>query len=204
MRCNIMVSTLVLLSFVAQLSHSAPSVVVTPLGSTPSGNRLWNFQVVPDFLLAPPSGTPLAVELAFAIDHTDLVDVDVNVAVWDNANPGNNPFTNTVTNGLWVDLIGDRTFGAFGSINITEPGPVDLFLIETDDFGLTTLRYGVAASGDPVRGARIAQLDITSPFFSRNFDGHTGTVTVPEPTCLIMSAVGVAAVAVTSRRRGRG
>ncbi|MCI0332823.1 MAG: hypothetical protein L0228_06335 [Planctomycetes bacterium] len=192
-----MLSTCLLAASIAQLCEAAPSVVVAPLGPTPSGNRLWIFQVVPDFALAP-SGTPLAVELAFAIDHTDLIDVDVNTGVFDTPNPGHNPFTGTVTNGLWVDLIGDRTFGAFGSFTLTTPGPVDLFLIETDGLGLTTLRYGVAASGHPSRGARIAQIVGDTAL---NFDGHTGTITVPEPTSFIMPAVGAAMFAVAARRR---
>ncbi len=40
-----------------------------PSGLNLSSNRLRNFQVTPDFALIP-TGTPLAVELAFAIDHT--------------------------------------------------------------------------------------------------------------------------------------
>jgi hypothetical protein len=180
-----------------QLCEAAPSIVVSPLGPTPSGNRLWNFQVVPDLTIAP-SGTPMAVELAFAIDETDLIDVDVNTAVWDTPLPGNNPFTGTVTVGLWLDTIGDRTFGAFGSFIITTPGALDLFLIETAGLGPTTLRYGVAASGHPSHGARIAQYDGDT---ARNFDGYTGTITVPEPTTLVASVVGVALTAIASRRR---
>lgn len=182
-----------------QLCHADPTVVVTPIGPTPGGNRLWNFQVVPDFTLAP-GGTPLAVELAFAIDHTELVDVLVNTAVWDHANPGDNPFTGTVTDGLWVDLIGDRTFGAFGSIDLTTPGPVDLFLIETEGLGLTTLRYGVAASGHPSHGARISQLVGST---AQNFDGHTGVVTIPEPASAILTALGLVMASMAAGRRLR-
>ena len=194
MKTNILAMNATVGALVASVADAAPSISVTPLGPTPGGNRLWNFQIVPD-----PDLGPLAVELAFAIDETDLVDVDVNTAVWDTANPGNNPFTGTVTDGLWVDLIGDRTFGAFGSFDITTPGTLDLFLIETAGLGLTTLRYGVAASGHPSHGARIAQI---VDGVAQNFDGHTGTITVPEPAALVLLAFGGAWLAASRRRRG--
>jgi hypothetical protein len=179
----------------AHIAHAAPSISVAPIGFSIEGNRVWNFQIVPD-----PDLGPLAVELAFAIDHTDLVGVDVNTSVWDTENPGNNPFTGTETTGLWVDLIGDRTFGAFGSIVLTEPGPVELFHIETAGSGLTTLRWGVAASGHPSRGARIAQ-EVDG--VAQNFDGHTGSITVPEPAGVMLFLLGVASFAApTARKRG--
>jgi len=178
---------------IASTAGAAPSVSVSPLGSTPAGNRLWNFQIIPD-----PDLGPLAVELAFAIDHSELVDVAVNTGVWDTENPGNNPFTGTVTDGLWIDLIGDRTFGAFGSLILTTPGPVDLFLIETAGLGLTTLRYGVAASGHPSHGARIAQFVDGN---AQNFDGHTGSVTVPEPATTVLTVIAVTFFAAAGRRR---
>ena len=125
----------------------------------------------------------MAVELAFAIDDAELIGVDVQSSVWDTANPGNNPFTGTVTDGLWVDLIGDRTFGAFGSIVLNSAAPVDLFLFETSGLASTTIRYGMAASGSATLGARIAQGGI-------NFDNYTGSTTVPEPAAAILLVFG--------------
>jgi hypothetical protein len=126
----------------------------------------------------------LAVELAFAIDDSDLIGVDVQSAIWDTANPGNNPFTGTVTNGLWVDLIGDRTFGAFGSVVLNSADPVDLFLFETTGLGPTTIRYGMAATGQgPGYGAIIAQA-------GQQWEDYTGSVTaVPEPATVALSAL---------------
>jgi hypothetical protein len=162
-----------------------------------SGNHTWKFQVTPDFALAP-MGTPLAVELAFAVDHSDLLGVTVNAPIWDTALLGNNPFTGTMTSGLWLDLIGDRTFGAFGSIDIMTSGPVDLFYVETAGAGFTTLRYGVAASGHPSHGARISQ--ITGPFTAENFDGYTGAVSIPEPTFAGISVIGTVLWGAFARR----
>lgn len=165
----------------AQSSFAAPILTVDELGPTPGGNRLWIAQVAPDAALLPGS---MAVELAFAIDDAELVDVDVNSGVWDTANPGNNPFTGTVTDGLWVDMIGDRTFGAFGSIVLNSAAPVDLFLFETSGLAPTTIRYGMAASGSATLGARIAQ-------GGQNFDNYTGSTTaVPEPAAAILLVFG--------------
>ncbi len=161
----------------------------------------WLVEVAPDaslFSNNPPNGVggSMAVELAFAIDDAELMGVDVNTAAWDFENPGNNPFTGTVTDGLWLDLIGDRTFGAFGSVFFTSSDPVRLFTIETSTDVPASIRYGVAASGHPVNGARIAQA-------GQNFDGYTGVATVPEPATAILAALAALACASTFRRQCR-
>ena len=106
-----------LCALAAQSSHAAPILSVTPDGLS-GGNRQWLVEVAPDanlFSNNPPNGVggSMALELAFAIDDAELLSVDVNTAAFDFENPGLNPFTGTVTEGLWLDLIGDRTFGAF-------------------------------------------------------------------------------------------
>jgi hypothetical protein len=204
MKINNLALTLVACGLLACTTYAAPILTVTPTGANASGNREWLVEVTPDASLFhdPPDDNPdrglggsIAVELAFAIDHTDLLGVDVNTAAWENETPGNNPFTGTVTEGLWLDLIGDRTFGAFGSIFFTSDDPMRLFTIETAGEGLTTLRSGVAASGHPVNGARIAQAGM-------NFDGYTGSVTVPEPASVLLAGLGLAMMAsVMGRRR---
>jgi hypothetical protein len=135
------------------------------------------------------------VELAFAVDDADLLGVDVNTVAWDMANPGNNPLTGTVTDGLWLDLIGDRTFGAFGSIVFSSIDPVELFTIRTSADFPQTIRYGSAASGSPTLGARIAQ-------HGTNFDGYTGSVTaVPEPASIALAVAGLCAIGIAAVRR---
>jgi hypothetical protein len=178
-------------ALVAQISIAAPILTVNELGPTPQGDRLWIAQVAPDPALLPGS---MAVELAFAIDHADLIGVDVQSAIWDTANPGNNPFTGTVTDGLWVDLIGDRTFGAFGSIVLNSAAPVDLFLFETSGLGLTTIRYGAAASVSSTLGARITM-------GGQNFDNYSGSVTaVPEPAAAFLLAFSIPVAMGVGRR----
>ena len=203
MKISNLAFTLVACGLLACTTDAAPILSVTPSGLNAGGNREWLVEVTPDASLFhdPPGDNPdrglggsIAVELAFAIDHTDLLGVDVNTVAWENETVGNNPFTGTVTDGLWLDLIGDRTFGAFGSIFFTSDDPMRLFTIETAGAGLSAIRYGVAASGHPVNGTRIAQ-------FGTNFDGYTGSVTVPEPASVLLAGLGVAMMAGISGRR---
>lgn len=177
-------------AFVAQVSFAAPILTVTP-GPLSGGNRPWYVDVTPEPSFLPGS---MAVELAFAIDNAQLSGVNVNSVVWDAENPGNNPFTDTVTNGLWLDLIGDRTFGAFGSVIFDTPGPKRLFTINTSAELNATVRYGTAASGSATLGARIAQ-------FGQNFNGYTGTAVVPEPATLLLATVCAAAIGLVRRRK---
>jgi hypothetical protein len=59
--------------------------------------------------------------------------------------------------------------------------------------GPTTIRFGTAASGHFTRGARIAQ-------GISNFDGITGSVTVPEPATIYL-VVGIAMTLFAKRNR---
>jgi hypothetical protein len=176
--------------FVAQVSFAAPILTVSP-GPLSGGNRPWYVDITPDAGLLPGS---MAVELAFAVDVAELLGVDVNAVAWDHENPGHNPFTGTITDGLWLDLIGDRTFGAFGSVVFNSPGPKRLFTINTSADLSAAVRFGTAASGDPVRGARIA-------YGGQNFDGYTGTATVPEPATVLLAVVCAAAFGLVRRRK---
>ncbi|MEX2093711.1 MAG: hypothetical protein WD971_13590 [Pirellulales bacterium] len=180
-----------LCALVAHTSQAAPILSVSPLGLNGSNNREWAVDITPDPGLLPGS---MAVELAFAIDQTELLGVDVNTLAWDTENPGNNPFTGTVTDGLWLDLIGDRTFGAFGSVIFAAPGPVRLFTIETLGGGATIVRYGEAASGIPTKGDIIAQ-------GGQSFTNYTGSVGVPEPTSAMLSALAFLGLAASRNRR---
>ncbi len=169
-----------LCALVVHVAQAQPTLSVYPIGLNGSNNREWAVDVAPDASLG-----SMAVELAFAIDDTDLLGVDVNTVAWDHDNPGNNPFTGTVTDGLWLDLIGDRTFRAFGSVVFSSTDPVRLFMIETLGGGNTTLRYGTAASGSATLGNIIAQ--------SGNTNYYTGSVTaVPEPATMALAALALA------------
>jgi hypothetical protein len=169
-------------------AQAAPVLSVTSLGFDPGTSHSWLVQITPD---SPPSS--MAVELAFAIDDAELLDVDVNTAAWDRENPGLNPFTGTLTEGLWFSLIDDQTYGAFGSIVFSSTDPVELFTIKTSNDLPQTIRYGTAASGDPVLGARICQ-------HGTNYDGYTGSVTVPEPASSLLMLAALAMLAGWRRR----
>jgi hypothetical protein len=181
-------------AIVAQTAQAQPVLSVSPIVS--GSNIDWHVLIAPDpslFVVNMPPGGSIAVELAFAIDDAELLSVDVNTAAWDFETTAVNPFTGMLTEGLWIDTIGDRTFGAFGSIFFTSGDPVELFNIMTAGIP-ATLRWGVAASGDNALGARIAQAGI-------NFDGYTGSLTVPEPSAILLGVVGLVAVSLRLIRR---
>jgi hypothetical protein len=179
------------------LAQAQPVLSVIP---SVNGNDVeWHVLIAPDPDLFGPTGNPpevlggsMAVELAFAVDDAELLGVDVNTVAWDTETSGFNPFAGMNTSGLWLDEIGDRTFGAFGSIIFTSGDPVELFNIMTEGVP-ATLRWGVAASGDGVLGARIAQGGV-------NFDGYTGSLTVPEPSTVLLGMMGLIAAGWSSRR----
>ncbi|MGD9637325.1 MAG: hypothetical protein AB7G28_21895 [Pirellulales bacterium] len=188
-----------LLAFAANAVHAAPIMTVAPLGLN-GGNREWLVSIAPDASLFnnnPPNGVggSLAVELAFSIDDpTDLLSVAIaDPASWPLANPGNNPYTGGITDGIYIDLINDRSFAAYGSTYFTTGTSKSFLKITTAGSGATTLRYGVAASGNPVNGARIAQA-------GQNFDGYTGIVSIPEPGAIVLALVAAVAVALPRRK----
>jgi hypothetical protein len=180
----------ILCVFLIQAAHAQqPDLLVTCADVDEDGYHNWLVEVKPNV-----TGS-IAVELAFAVDDAELIDVLVNTAVWDHETAGLNPFTNDIVIGLWVDLIGDQTYGAFGSLSFTTLDPVELFTIRTSADFQQTLRYGVAASGDNELGARMAQ-------GSTNYDGYTGTVTcVPEPSGVLLAIVGLIGLGLSVRRQ---
>jgi hypothetical protein len=188
-------------------AQADPLLLVTPRGVDATGNRNWLVEIKPEPALFQDRphdvpdmglGSPMAVELAFAIDFTDLLSISANTVDWDFANPGHNPFTGTITDGLWVDMIGDRTFGAFGSRIFYSGDPVELFKIQTQGSGLARIRWGQAASGHPTHGSIIAQLGgtfQTPPGELTLFEFNvSGALAVPEPTCAALAAFSALAV----------
>jgi len=180
-----------LCALVAHASQAAPILTVAPLGLNGSNNREWAVNIAPD--VVPGS---LAAELAFAIDGANLLDVVVgNAAIWDTPLPANNPFTGTPTEGIYIDLVNDRSFSAYGSAIVTSTVPTQFLKITTAGAGLTTIRYGTAASGSATLGARIARGGMT-------FNGYTGSVTaVPEPASAMILLAGTITCVIASRRR---
>src|SRR5262249_10552679 len=161
---------------------------VTPEGIS-AGNRTWRVDIAPDTSLfsgSPPGGS-LAAELAFSIDApANLLSVVVaDPSVWDTPNPGSNPFTGTITNGAYIDLVNSRTFDAYGSAVVHSSAPTHFLKITTAGSGPTTLRYGTSVSGDPTKGNIFAQA-------GQQFSNYTGSVSVPEPATCVLALIGLA------------
>jgi len=170
----------------AAAAQADPLLQVTYEGVNGSGNNTWLIAVAPDsaFFVDTTSGfgSSLAVELAFAVDGSTILSTVENDIDWDFDNPGNNPFTGTVTDGMWINNpTNDRAFGAFGSRVFTTGDPVALFSMETLGSELTTVRYGVAASGHPRNGSVIAQA-------GQNFPAGGGTAGLAAQSLLAMFA----------------
>ncbi len=102
---------------------AAPLLSVTEIDPNGGGNRDWRVEVSPDASLFDPNGFlglggSLAVELAFEIFGSDLLSATVNTTDWPDidpnnpGNPGNNPFTGTVTFGAVIDLAADTLFAS--------------------------------------------------------------------------------------------
>ncbi len=157
-----------------------PSLSVTDIGLNESGNTEWSVTVSPDPSLFDPNdihpdpdGGSLAVELAFDIFGSDLLSATVNATDWPIDNPGNNPFTGTVTTGAVIDLAADTLFASLLSEFFTSGAAVEVLVIETMGSGPTTVSWGghTLLPGLPNEyiGSRIAQAGL-------NFDGYQGSV----------------------------
>jgi len=198
MTANLWTWTLLLCAFAAQSSLAAPILTVTP-GGLNAGNREWFVDIAADPSLFSGGGGSMANELAFSVDDpVDLLNVEVgDAAIWDTPNPGNNPFTGTETDGIYIDFVNDNSFAAYGSAVVTSGDPTQFLKITTAGPGLTTLRYGTAASGDPNKGNLIAQAGQT-------FSGYTGVVSVPEPATALLTVMGILCIPACFRSRCRG
>jgi hypothetical protein len=215
--------------FLASAALAAPELFVTYEGVSGGGNNQWLVAVAPDpaFFTDTTSGfgSALATELAFAIEGSTIANGSVveNDIDWPFDNPGNNPFTNSVTFGMWLNGANDKAFGAFGGNVFLSGAPVTLFSFQTLGTDPTTVYYGTAASGDPVKGAIIAQTGQNFPVeFSgsggglalanldggagggdgfHEFTGYTGSVSsVPEPSTAMLIFLAAVTGLVVSRR----
>jgi hypothetical protein len=74
---------------IVSTAQSAPVLNVIP-GGVQAGNWVWNVSITPDLNLVPDnSGTPLAVELGFALSGGSLLNItNVNPSGFDTSNPG--------------------------------------------------------------------------------------------------------------------
>jgi len=213
------------------VAQADPELFVTYDGLNPSGNNQWQVAVAPDptFFSNTTSGfgSSLAVELAFAVTGSTIQSIQVNNVDWDVATPGNNPFTNTVTFGTRISPENDKAFTSYGSRVFLSGDPVELFTMVTLGSVVTTIDYGVAASGDGIKGATIAQSgqnfttgltlsELAALSGSTSgagggsggpgtmfFYGFTGSITAPEPATAWLMAAGLVVGMLAGRRRGK-
>jgi len=172
----------------AHSSQAAPILTVAPTGIN-GGNRVWDVKIAQDSI--PGS---LAADLAFAIDGADLLSVVVGDAtIWDIPLPGNNPYTGTVTEGIYIDMLNDRSFSAYGSAIVTSTTPTHFLRITTAGLGVTSLRYGTIASPVPNQGNSISNAQGTFRY--------SGAATIPEPASAALMFFGSIAFAFSLRRR---
>lgn len=187
-----MTRMIMLFSFLLGLAAASPavaqpSVFVEPQGTNGTGNLEWLVSIAPEN-----DNNSLAFELAFEIDDTTLVDVMAINATDDIddflngsfdliENPGNNPFTGTVTTGLVVGA-GEFFFSAFGTKQRPVAPPLPILLVETTG-PIGTLSFNGIAAEDGM-----------------NFN-VAGSTSVPEPATLLIA--GLVCLGATTRRRER-
>jgi hypothetical protein len=175
------VALVLALGFTPQWAVAAPGLSVSDGGLNGVSNRLWLVEVSPDPALF--SDTPagiggsLAVELDFSVSGTDIVSATKNAMAWPEDNPGHNPFSGTITNGVVVDIVAGTVFVATGSDFFTTGNSVEVVTIVTLGSGATTLSWGghTLLTGTPgeYMSARIAQAGM-------NFDGYQGSLVLGE------------------------
>jgi hypothetical protein len=142
-------------------------------GGTNGANLLWNVEVQPDVATFV-ANTSVAVELDLDFSQ-DIIGATLNDLFWNlaGANPGNNPFTGTVTNGVTVDTVNDTVFIAAGSELFATADWTKLATIETnspvDNTFAGTLHWGgrtvTPAGGGP---------SYTSSLIAQNGDNNFG------------------------------
>lgn len=118
-------------------------------------------------------GAELAVEVQATGDLV-LTGATVNTALFDTANPGANPFTMSVTDGLYTNLPVGQVFASYGSGN-PGIGAFDFLTLEYEGFGTINAFGNVAQQG------------------ANNPNQFATIGIIPEPTSSLILAMGLVA-----------
>jgi hypothetical protein len=126
----------------------------SPVGAAPmlsfldNNNGSVTLQITPDAALLPGS---LGAETALSVQGIgiDFTGVSIaNPAVWDTANPGSNPFTGSVTDGLYLNLPLNQIFASYGSAVLNSAAPTNFLTINYTGAG------SILANGSVAQGAQ--------------------------------------------------
>jgi hypothetical protein len=123
-------------------------------GPQAGGHQVWQV------LLRPNSASAAAVEIGFQFSGGSILSITPNSAVFDDLNPGQNPFTGSVTQGVSInDYPGpaDAAFAALGGVIPTTADTLVLTLV-TNHAGVMTL--GGQNHNGFFTGARIVQNNV--------------------------------------------
>lgn len=136
-------SVAVVAALTAGTAMAQPTIDVADGGLNGSGNREFIVSVAPGT-----DGNSLAVELGFETEFGSNILSATSNADWEDdgvapvGNPGNNPFSGTVTDGIVVD--GTTVFAALGSTNLVT-GSTAVLTIELDS-AIDVLQLGQTAA----------------------------------------------------------
>ncbi len=134
-------------------------------GSQADGNQAWQVLLRPDIASA------AAVEIGLQFSGGSILSIAPNSEVFDDLNPGENPFTGTVTQGVSIhDNLGtaDAAFASLGGVVPTTADTLVLTLV-TDHIGVMTL--GGQNHNGFFTGARVVQNNLKT-------DGLTASLQV--------------------------
>ncbi len=139
--------------------------------------------------LTPTGGGSVATETAVSVSVPNTINITgVSIgdpSVFDTSNPGNNPFTGTVTFGLWQS--GNDVFASYGSVVLGSSTPVDF------------LDISYTGSGTFEATALIAEFGAIVPLQFASITVGGGEI--PEPASALM--LGIGGLATLTGRRNR-
>ena len=147
--------------FIGSVAVAQPAFTISD-GGTNGSNRLFVVKAAPAS-----AGNSLAMEVGFSVSGANIVSA-VQTSDWEDdgvapvGNPGNNPFTGGVTNGIVIESNNTDVFAALGSGSLQ--GDEDTLTIEVDG-GIAV----VAVSGAYGGNGRIAEGGVNHDTYSGSF-----------------------------------
>ena len=147
--------------FIGSVAVAQPAFTISD-GGTNGSNRLFVVKAAPAS-----AGNSLAMEVGLSVSGANIVSA-VQTGDWEDdgvapvGNPGNNPFTGGVTNGIVVEGNNTDVFAALGSSALQ--GDEDTLTIEVDG-GIAVVSVSGAYGGN----GRIAEAGVNHDTYSGNF-----------------------------------